>query len=53
MFLFRDLATFRTDPPVLASIDDLEWRGPTADFPDICARVEGDRLLERVNALTP
>ena len=31
-FLFRDLATLRTEPPVLSSVDALRWRGPTSDF---------------------
>ncbi len=30
--LFRTLATLRTDIPVLGSVDDLEWKGPTPAF---------------------
>lgn len=30
--LFRDLATLRTDIDVFDSVDDLCWKGPTADF---------------------
>ena len=29
--LFRELATLRRDVPVFASIDELRWRGPTAE----------------------
>lgn len=38
--LFRDLATLRTDVPVFASVDDLRWRGPTADFEAIGTRLD-------------
>jgi len=39
-FLFRDLATLRSDIPLFASIDELEWRGPTADFAPLAARLD-------------
>ncbi len=38
--LFRDLATLREDVPVLDSVDDLRWRGPTAGFPALAARFD-------------
>jgi 5'-3' exonuclease len=31
-FLFRELATLRTDVQLFDSVDDLCWKGPTADF---------------------
>jgi 5'-3' exonuclease len=31
-FLFRDLATLRSDIPLFTSVDELEWRGPTPEF---------------------
>ena len=31
-FLFRDLATLRSDLPLFQSVDELEWRGPTPAF---------------------
>ena len=31
-FLFRTLATLRTDLPLFDSVDDLRWKGPTAAF---------------------
>jgi 5'-3' exonuclease len=40
-FLFRDLATLRTNVPVFASVDELEWRGPTDAFAELAARLEG------------
>ena len=39
-FLFRTLATLRTDVPVFSSVDELEWKGPTATFPAIAARLD-------------
>ena len=39
-FLFRDLATLREDVPLLDSVDDLRWRGPTAEFPPLAARFD-------------
>jgi 5'-3' exonuclease len=31
-FLFRTLATLRTDIPLFDSIDDLKWSGPKPEF---------------------
>jgi len=42
-FLFRTLATLRTDVPVLESIDQLRWRGPTPAFADLAARFDAAR----------
>ena len=39
-FLFRDLATLRTDVPVFESVDQLEWSAPTPAFPAIAARFD-------------
>ncbi len=39
-FLFRDLATLRTDIPLFESIDELRWKGPTAAFPPLAARLD-------------
>ena len=39
-FLFRDLATLRTGLPLFASIDALEWPGPTSAFPPLAARFD-------------
>jgi 5'-3' exonuclease len=45
--LFKDLATLRTDAPLFADVEELEWRGPTDRFAE-CAELLGDaRLLER------
>jgi len=39
-FLFRDLATLRTDVPVFGAVDELRWQGPTAAFPSMAARFD-------------
>ena len=39
-FLFRDLATLRTEIPVFDSVDDLRWKGPTERFAELAARFD-------------
>jgi 5'-3' exonuclease len=39
-FLFRDLATLRTDVPVFDSVEELRWQGPTPAFADLAARFD-------------
>jgi 5'-3' exonuclease len=41
-FLFRDLATLRTDIPLLGTVDDLRWQGPTAAFAPLAARLDAN-----------
>jgi 5'-3' exonuclease len=38
--LFRVLATLRTDIPLFDSIDQLQWKGPTAAFTPLAARLD-------------
>ena len=45
--LFRNLATLRSDLPLIDSVDALRWTGPTPAFFDFCARVNEPRLFER------
>jgi 5'-3' exonuclease len=40
-FLFRDLATLRTDLPLFATVDDLLWTGPTSSFAHMAQRLDG------------
>ena len=47
--LFKQLATLRTDRRLFASVDELRWRGPTAEFAAWAERVEDPKLLERAN----
>jgi 5'-3' exonuclease len=39
-FLFRDLATLRTDLPLFRTVDELLWRGPTHAFPPMADRLD-------------
>jgi 5'-3' exonuclease len=39
-YLFRDLATLRTDIPVFDSVEELRWKGPTERFPPMAARFD-------------
>jgi 5'-3' exonuclease len=45
-FLFRDLATLRTDIPLLRSVEELRWRGASPAFPPLAARLDAS-LNER------
>ena len=38
--LFRHLATLRTDIALFASVDELQWAGPTAAFAPLAARLD-------------
>ena len=40
-FLFRDLATLRTDFPLFESVDALRWSGPTREFKALAAELDG------------
>jgi 5'-3' exonuclease len=50
-YLFRDLATLRSDAPVLADADDLRWRGPAPDADQMAIRLRAPRLAERARAV--
>jgi 5'-3' exonuclease len=39
-YLFRDLATLRTDLNLFQSVDELEWKGPTAAFEPMARRFD-------------
>ncbi len=39
-FLFRDIATLRSDLPLFSSVDDLLWQGPTAAFAPLAERLQ-------------
>jgi len=49
--LFRTLATLRVDTSLLASVDDLRWDGPGAEFPAVCERLRVPVLAERATRL--
>jgi 5'-3' exonuclease len=50
--LFKELATLRIDRALLADVSELHWSGPTADFVDVCARLDADALPKRADALS-
>jgi len=50
-FLFRDLATLRTDAPLFGEVEELRWRGPTPSFAAMAGRLKADRLPGRVAAV--
>jgi 5'-3' exonuclease len=45
--LFKTLATLRTDAPLFADVDELQWHGPTERFSTCCAGIGDPRLLVR------
>jgi 5'-3' exonuclease len=52
--LFRDLATLRTDIPLFKSVDELEWKGPTPEFPALAARLDMNlKSVERIAKSAP
>ncbi|MEY2435768.1 MAG: hypothetical protein QOF97_604 [Acidimicrobiaceae bacterium] len=46
-FLFRRIATVEADADVLASVDDVEWRGPEPGFVELAERIGALGLAER------
>lgn len=51
--LFKNLATLRTNARLFGDVDELRWRGPTAAFASLAARMGGARLLERCLKAAP
>jgi 5'-3' exonuclease len=49
--LFRDLATLRTKEPVIASPNEVRWRGPGPGFAAVCRRLDAAQLAARVAEL--
>jgi len=43
-FLFRRLATLRTDIPLFDNVDALQWNGPTPGFAALAARLDAANL---------
>jgi len=39
-FLFRDLATLRTEIQLFDSVEELRWKGPTDGFPALAAKLD-------------
>ncbi|MDQ6826973.1 MAG: flap endonuclease [Candidatus Eremiobacteraeota bacterium] len=51
--LFKVLATLRTDAELFADVNELKWRGPTAEFPAVCEQLDAPDLLARVTTVAP
>lgn len=49
--LFKRLATLRADAKLFNNVDQLQWRGPTAEFKTFTTKVGAQKLLERANSL--
>ncbi len=49
--LFRTLATLRTDVPVFATVEDLHWRGPKAEFEAVAQRLGVSGLWDRARRI--
>ena len=46
--LFKTLATLRTDAPLFANVDQLEWKGATPEFAGWPERMDDKRIQARV-----
>jgi len=45
--LFKRLATLRTNAPLFDDVDELQWRGPTAEFARLTEKLGDPKLLTR------
>ena len=53
-FLFRDLATLRTEIPLFESVEELRWNGPAPGFADLAARFDAAATAsQRLTARMP
>jgi 5'-3' exonuclease len=50
--LFKKLATLVVDAPLFGSVDELEWRGPTAGFEEWAAKMGDARIVGRARKAT-
>ena len=48
--LYRELTQLRTDVPLSQTLDDLQWKGATADFSNLCAELGVPKLIDRLPA---
>lgn len=49
--LFRDLATLRVERSLLTRTEELEWRGPTPGFAQMCTELRDEALADHVASL--
>lgn len=48
--LFKKLATLKTDAPLFADVNELEWRGPKPEFSEWIEKISDPRLEKRIKA---
>ena len=48
--LFKTLATLKTDAPLFRTVDEIQWRGPTAGFAAHAATIGDARLQNRAHS---
>jgi 5'-3' exonuclease len=51
--LFKQLATLRTDAPLLQNVEELQWAGRTPAFASLARTIGDSRLTQRIGALCP
>jgi 5'-3' exonuclease len=51
--LFRTLATLRTDAPVFETVAELEWKGATEDFDEVCRRLGAPDTADAARRTAP
>jgi 5'-3' exonuclease len=49
--LYRDLATLRTEPLVIETVDELEWRGPVSGFAQMATHLDAAATARRAEDL--
>lgn len=47
--LFKRLATLRKDLKLFTKVDELRWKGPTADFKNIAEKLDEPKLITRAD----
>lgn len=47
-FLYRKLATLRTDVPLAETVNDLEWKGAQPRLKELCTELGDESIAERV-----
>lgn len=52
-FLFRTLATLRTDIPLFASIDELQWNGPQPEFEALGKKLDAAVVVKAAGSRSP
>ena len=49
--LFRRIATLERDAPTITKVKELEWTGPTEELAALVEHIDGEGLLDRIEAL--